>query len=73
MDNKPKKRGRKPKNSTKSKDYNQIQTDQNDNLIINLKDLSEETSFVGETSSVVNAGVLSSYLFPPSDTVEVSL
>ena len=36
MDNKPKKRGRKPKNSTKSKDYNQIQTDQNDNLIINL-------------------------------------
>ena len=44
MDNKPKKRGRKPKNSTKSKDYNQIQTDQNDNLIINLKDLSEETN-----------------------------
>ena len=44
MDNKPKKRGRKPKNSTKSKDYNQIQTDQNDNLIINLKDVSEETN-----------------------------
>ena len=41
MDNKPKKRGRKPKNSTKSKNYDQIQTDQNDNLIINLKDLSE--------------------------------